>query len=290
MVSMNRLSVEERTAIVSALVEGNSLRAVARMTNTSKNTVTKLLVELGEVCGDYQDRTLRNLPCKRIQADEIWAFVYAKAKNVPLEYQGQFGYGDVWTWVGLDADTKLVPSWMIGTRDGHAATIFMMDLASRLANRVQLTTDGHGAYLVAVEEAFGRDIDYTQLIKIYGKQQDERDTRYSPATCIGIEKNIIQGKPEAAHISTSYVERQNLTMRMGMRRFTRLTNAFSKKVENLEAALAIHYMHYNFCRVHKTLGTTPAVKAGVADHVWHLREVVDLLVKSENPMRRTKFA
>lgn len=281
MVSMNRLSIEQRTAIVKALVEGNSIRATARMTDTSKNTVTKLLVELGEVCGDYQDRTLRNLPCKRIQADEIWAFVYAKAKNVPPEYQGQFGYGDVWTWIGIDADTKLVPSWMIGGRDGHAATIFMMDLASRLANRVQLTTDGHGSYLVAVEEAFGRDIDYTQLIKIYGKAQEERDTRYSPATCIGIEKNIIQGKPQEAHISTSYVERQNLTMRMSMRRFTRLTNAFSKKVENLEAALAIHYMHYNFCRVHKTLGTTPAVAAGVADHVWHIREVVDLLVQRE---------
>ena len=285
MVSMNRLNPETRTAVVKALVEGNSIRATCRMTDTSKNTVTKLLVELGEVCGDYQDKTLRGLTCQRIQADEIWAFVHAKAKNVPPEYEGQFGYGDVWTWVALDADTKLVPSWMIGSRDAQAATIFMKDLASRLANRVQLTTDGHRAYLVAVENAFGRDVDYTQLIKLYGHAQEERDTRYSPAQCIGIEKNVIQGKPDEAHVSTSYVERQNLTMRMSMRRFTRLTNAFSKKVENLEAALAIHYMHYNFCRVHKTLATTPAVAAGVADHVWHLREVVNLLIERENSSR-----
>ena len=281
MVSMNRLNPVTRTAIVKALVEGNSIRATCRMTETSKNTVTKLLVELGEVCGNYQDKTLRNLTNNRIQCDEIWSFVYSKEKNVPNEYQDQFGYGDVWTWVGIDADTKLVPSWMIGTRDADAGTVFMVDLASRLANRVQLTTDGHRAYLSAVETAFGRDIDYSQLIKLYGRAQEERDTRYSPAQCIAIEKNVIQGKPEAAHISTSYVERQSLTMRMSMRRFTRLTNAFSKKVENLEAALAIHYMNYNFCRVHKTLGTTPAVAAGVADHVWHIREIVDLLVQQE---------
>ena len=185
----------------------------------------------------------------------------------------------------MDADTKLVPSWMIGTRDAKAATIFMEDLASRIDGRVQLTTDGHRAYLTAVEAAFGRDVDYSQLIKLYGRAQEERDTRYSPSTCIGIEEKVIQGKPDSAHISTSYVERQNLTMRMSMRRFTRLTNAFSKKVENLEAALAIHYMNYNFCRVHKTLGTTPAVAAGIADHVWHVREVVNLLVKAENSSR-----
>lgn len=281
MVSMNRLSAETRTAIVKALVEGNSIRATARMTETSKNTVTKLLIELGEVCGEYQDENLRDLTCKRIQADEIWSFVYSKAKNVPEEFEGQFGYGDVWTWVGMDADTKLVASWMIGTRDADAATIFMKDLASRLANRVQLTTDGHRAYLSAVEEAFGRDVDYSQLIKIYGREMPQ-DSRYSPGECIGIEKRRIQGRPDRKYVSTSYVERQNLTMRMSMRRFTRLTNAFSKKVENLEAALAIHYMNYNFCRVHKTLGTTPAVAAGVANHVWHLREVVALLVEREN--------
>ena len=283
MVSMNRLSPAKRAQIVRALVEGNSIRATSRMADVSKNTVTKLLIELGEVCGDYQDVTLRNLPCKRIQADEIWAFVYAKAKNVPAEYAGQFGYGDVWTWVGLCADTKLVPSWMIGARDAQAATVFMRDLASRLANRVQLTTDGHGAQVSAVEDAFGRDIDYSMLIKLYG-QPEERDTRYSPAKCIGVEERPVMGKPDPKHVSTSYVERQNLTMRMSMRRFTRLTNAFSKKVENLEAALAIHYMNYNFCRVHKTLGTTPAVAAGVADHEWTIAEVVALLVERENSL------
>lgn len=283
MVSMNRLTVAKRTQIVRALVEGNSIRATSRMADVSKNTVTKLLVELGEVCGDYQDVHLRNLRSQRIQADEIWTFVYSKAKNVPPAYAGQFGYGDVWTWVGIDADTKLVPSWMIGTRDADAATIFMHDLASRLANRVQLTTDGHRPYLVAVEEAFGRDIDYSMLIKIYGAPE-ERDTRYSPANCIGTENRPIMGRPDPNHVSTSYVERQNLTMRMSMRRFTRLTNAFSKKVENLEAALAIHYMNYNFCRVHKTLGTTPAVAAGVSDHEWTIEEVVGLLVERENSL------
>jgi IS1 family transposase len=206
MVSMNRLSAETRTAIVKDLVEGNSLRATARTTDTSKNTVTKLLVELGEVCGAYQDEHLRNLTCKRIQADEIWSFVYSKAKNVPYEYEGQFGYGDVWTWVGMDADTKLVASWMIGSRDGDAATIFMQDLASRLANRVQLTTDGHKAYLYAVEEAFGRDIDYSQLIKIYGREMPQ-DSRYSPGECIGTEKRRIVGRPDKKHVSTSYVAR-----------------------------------------------------------------------------------
>jgi len=277
---MNRLSLAKRTQIVKALVEGNSIRVTCRMTETSKNTVTKLLIELGAACDAYQDENLRNLPCKRIQGDEIWTFVGSKQKNVSPEHEGIFGHGDVWTWVGIDADTKLVPAWMVGYRDEEAATAFMMDLASRLANRVQITTDGHKDYLTAVEEAFGSEVDYSQLIKLY-RRDDPHDTHYSPSECIGTEKRRIQGRPNGAHVSTSYVERQNLTMRMGMRRFTRLTNAFSKKVENLASALSIHYMHYNFCRVHLTLGTSPAVKAGVTDHIWTIDEVVALLVERE---------
>jgi IS1 family transposase len=281
MVSMNRLSPAIRTQIVKALVEGNSIRATCRMTDTSKNTVAKLLVELGAICDAYQDEHLRDLPCQRIQCDEIWSFVYSKAKNVPTEHDGEFGYGDVWTWVAIDADTKLVPAWMVGTRDGAAATAFMQDVASRMANRVQLTTDGHKAYLNAVEDAFGANVDYAQLVKLYGPNE-QPDTRDSPAQCIGTDLRHITGSPDPKHVSTSYVERQNLTMRMGMRRFTRLTNAFSKKVENLASALSIHYMYYNFCRKHQTLGTTPAVAAGVADHVWHPSEVVALLVEAES--------
>ncbi|HKZ53830.1 MAG TPA: IS1 family transposase [Anaerolineales bacterium] len=277
---MNRLSPAKRAQIVRALVEGNSIRATCRMTDTSKNTVTRLLVELGEVCDAYQDEHLRNLPCKRIQCDEIWSFVYSKAKNVSPEHEGIFGFGDVWTWVAICADTKLVPAWMVGDRSVAAATLFMQDVASRLASRIQLTTDGHSAYLSAVETAFGMDVDYSQLIKLYGRDEP-MDTRYSPSECVGTEKRTIMGKPDAAHVSTSYIERQNLTMRMGMRRFTRLTNAFSKKAENLAAALAIHYMHYNFCRTHKTLKTTPAVASGVADHEWSIDEIVALLVERE---------
>jgi len=280
MVTMNRLSPAKRAQIVRALVEGNSIRATCRMTDTSKNTVTRLLVELGEVCDAYQDEHLRNLPCKRIQCDEIWSFVYSKAKNVSPEHEGIFGFGDVWTWVAICADTKLVPAWMVGDRSVAAATLFMQDVASRLASRIQLTTDGHSAYLSAVETAFGMDVDYSQLIKLYGRDEP-MDTRYSPSECVGTEKRTIMGKPDAAHVSTSYIERQNLTMRMGMRRFTRLTNAFSKKAENLAAALAIHYMHYNFCRTHKTLKTTPAVASGVADHEWSIDEIVALLVERE---------
>ena len=277
---MNRLSPAKRAQIVRAPVEGNSIRATCRMTDTSKNTVTRLLVELGEVCDAYQDEHLRNLPCKRIQCDEIWSFVYSKAKNVSPEHEGIFGFGDVWTWVAICADTKLVPAWMVGDRSVAAATLFMQDVASRLASRIQLTTDGHSAYLSAVETAFGMDVDYSQLIKLYGRDEP-MDTRYSPSECVGTEKRTIMGKPDAAHVSTSYIERQNLTMRMGMRRFTRLTNAFSKKAENLAAALAIHYMHYNFCRTHKTLKTTPAVASGVADHEWSIDEIVALLVERE---------
>ena len=279
MVTMRRLDPEQRARIVSALVEGNSIRATSRMTGAAKGTVLKLLTDLGTVCDKYQDRTLRDLPCKRVQADEIWTFSYAKEKNVPTEHRGEWGYGDVWTWTALCADTKLVPSWMLGRRSGDAALAFMHDLAGRLRHRVQLTTDGHRPYLEAVEGAFGAEIDYAQLIKLYGGDTD-KDTRYSPGTCIGAEERVVQG-PKPKDISTSYVERQNLTMRMSMRRFTRLTNAFTKKVENLEHALALHYMHYNFARVHQTLGVTPAMAAGVADHQWSLEEIVGLLLVQE---------
>jgi IS1 family transposase len=273
---MNRLPLSKRTAILGMLVEGNSLRATSRLADVSINTVTKLLVDLGYVCAEYQSRTLRNLTCKRIQCDEIWAFCYAKAKNVPADKQGQFGYGDVWTWVAIDADTKLVPSWCVGSRGAATANEFMRDLAGRLANRVQLTTDGHRVYLDAVERAFGSEIDYSMLVKMYG-DDPKPDTRYSPGECIGCRQVGITGNPNPRDISTSHVERQNLTMRMQMRRFTRLTNAFSKKVENHVAMVAIHFLHYNFARIHKTLRVTPAMAAGVADHAWSLEEIVLLL-------------
>ena len=276
-VTMNKLSPERRAQVIKALVEGNSIRATCRITGTAKGTVLRLLAEVGEACAKYQDEHLRNLTCRRIQCDEIWSFCYAKEKNVPQEVRGTFGYGDVWTWTALDADTKLVPSWAIGSRGADAANEFLHDLADRLAHRIQLTTDGHKAYLNAVENVFGIDIDYAMLVKVYGKASKEEEARYSPATCMGTETHVVQGNPDPKHISTSYVERQNLTMRMSMRRFTRLTNAFSKKVENLAHAVALHFMHYSFCRVHKTLGTTPAVAAGVADHEWAVGEIVNLL-------------
>lgn len=252
------------------------------MTGAAKGTVTRLLESVGKACAEYQDKTLRNLPCKNIQCDEIWSFCYSKDKNVPEEHKGEFGYGDVWTWVAMDADTKLVPSWCIGLRNAEYAYRLMTDLESRLANRVQLTTDGHKAYLRAIETVFGTDIDYAMLVKLYGAES-EGQKRYSPAECIGTDLVVIQGKPDKSKISTSYVERQNLTMRMSMRRFTRLTNGFSKKVENLEYAVALHFMHYNFCRSHKSLnperalGVTPAMTAGVADHQWSVEEIINLL-------------
>ena len=273
---MNKLSPERRAQVIKALVEGNSIRATCRMTGTAKGTVLRLLAEVGEACAKYQDEHLRNLTCRRIQCDEIWSFCYAKEKNVPQEVRGTFGYGDVWTWTALDADTKLVPSWAIGSRGADAANEFLHDLADRLAHRIQLTTDGHKVYLNAVENVFGIDIDYAMLVKLYGPGPKD-EGRYSPAKCNGTETHVVRGNPDPKHISTSYVERQNLTMRMSMRRFTRLTNAFSKKVENLAHAVALHFMHYNYCRVHKTLGTTPAVAAGIADHEWTVGEIVNLL-------------
>lgn len=269
---MNRLNRTKQAQVIAALAEGNSIRATERMTGVAKHTILKLVKDAGIASADYQDRMLRNLKCKRIQCDEIWQFCYAKEKNVPAEKKGQFGYGDVWTWVALDADTKLVPSFMVGNRDAQLATIFIDDLKSRLASRIQLTTDGLKVYLEAVEGAFGADVDYAMLIKVYGANQEE--VRYSPAECIGCETKIIQAKPDRKHVSTSYVERQNLTVRMGMRRFTRLTNGFSKKVENDAYALAIFYMHSNFCRIHKTLRVTPAMEAGITDHVWTIEEMI----------------
>ena len=276
---MNKLSTEKRSQIVRALVEGCSIRSIVRMTGASKNTITKLLVELGTVCAEFQDKALRNLPCQRLQLDEIWSFVYSKEKNVPEARKGELGFGDVWTWTAICADTKLVPSWHIGMRDGDSAIEFTTDLASRLANRVQVTTDGLKAYLNAIDEAFNGDVDYSMLVKLYGNAEGEK--RYSPATCVGCKKENKIGNPDAQHVSTSYVERQNLTMRMSMRRFTRLTNAFSKKLENHAAAIALHFMHYNFCRVHQTLRCTPAMRAGITDHIWSIEEIVGLLEFAE---------
>lgn len=273
---MNKLSTEKRRQVIAALVEGNGIRATVRMTGVSKNTIAKLLVELGDACNEYLDKNLVNLNCKRIQCDEIWSFCYAKEKNVPADKKGQFGYGDVWTWVGIDADSKLIVSWLVGGRDAGTAYGFMDDLAKRLANRVQLTTDGHRAYLSAVEEAFGANVDYAMLVKIYGADR-ENESRYSPAECIDCREVEVSGRPDPKHISTSHIERQNLTMRMHMRRFTRLTNAHSKKVENHIASIAIHYMHYNFCRIHETLRVTPAMEARIADHVWNIEEMIHLL-------------
>ena len=269
---MNKLNRTKQAQVIAALVEGNSINSTVRMTGVHKTTILKLLADLGPKCADNQNRLFRNLTCKRIQCDEVWAFCYAKEKNVPAAKKGQFGYGDVWTWVAVDADTKLVPSFLVGNRDGHSAKMFIDDLAGRLAHRVQLTTDGLRAYLDAVEDSFGSSIDYAQLIKIYAATQEE--TRYSPAECVGCETKKIMGTPDSKHISTSYVERQNLSMRMGMRRFTRLTNGFSKKIENHVYAVALFYMHYNFCRIRKSLRVTPAMEAGITDHVWTIEEML----------------
>jgi IS1 family transposase len=277
---MNKLSIEKRTQVIKALVEGNSIRATCRMTGAAKGTVTRLLASVGAACSLYQNARLRDLSCSYIQCDEIWSFCYAKQKNVPREKQGRFGYGDVWTWTAIDADTKLVISWLVGLRDAGYAFEFMQDLKSRLVSRVQITTDGHRVYLNAVEDTFGSEVDYAMLVKLYGKEI-ESETRYSPAKCIGANPTSIQGSPDPQHISTSYVERQNLTMRMSMRRFTRLTNAFSKKIENLEHAVALHFMYYNFARPHKTLAnpypTTPAMAAGISNHIWTIEDIARLI-------------
>src|SRR5579862_6000284 len=277
MVSMNRLDNARRVAVVRALVEGNSIRSTVRLTSVAKNTVTKLLVELGAACATYMDENLKNLTSKRIQCDEIWSFIGAKQKNVTDKIREKNkAAGDVWTWTAICADTKLCVSFSVGDRSAETAHPFMHDVASRLKRRVQLTTDGHKPYLQAVEDAFGADIDYATLTKLYGGDPSP-EKRYSPAVCIGCVSNVVTGDPDPKHISTSYVERQNLTMRMSMRRFTRLTNAFSRKLENHMASVALYFMYYNFGRVHQTLRVTPAMAAGVADHVWEVDEMVALL-------------
>lgn len=272
---MNKLSIEQQTRVIAALVEGNSIRATVRMTGVAKNTVVKLLLDLADKCAAYHDRHVRNLRVRRIQCDEIWNFVGAKAKNASPEKKSE-GWGDTWTWTALAADSKLCVSYLVGGRDLGWATEFMQDCASRVSGRVQITTDGHRAYLEAVEGAFGTDVDYAQLQKIYGASM-EPERQYSPARCIGCDMKVVSGNPDPKHVSTSFVERQNLSMRMSIRRFTRLTNAFSKKVENHAAAVALWFMYYNFCRVHQTLRVTPAMEAGLADHVWAIDELVQLL-------------
>ena len=272
---MNQLPMSKRVAVVAALVEGNSVRSTARMTNVSKPTILKLLADLGTACAAFHNEHVRNVRAQRIQCDECWQFIGAKAKNVTPEQKAQ-GWGDCWSWVGIDADTKLVVSWFLGSRDAQSAWWFMRDLCSRIITRVQMTTDGFTAYLPAVEEAFSSEIDFAQLVKIYGAPRDGA-VRYSPARLLHTRPEVIRGNPDPKHISTSFVERQNLSMRMGMRRFTRLTNAFSKKAENHAHAVALYFVHYNFARIHGTLRTTPAMAAGLSNHVWSIEEMVSLL-------------
>jgi IS1 family transposase len=276
---MNRLSTEKRAQIIGCLVEGMSIRAICRVQQVARNTVGKRLLDLGEAASAYMNENLVDLSCKRIECDEIWSFVGAKARNVPVERQNEDGFGDVWTWVAIDSDTKLVPSYYVGNRSARDAYAFMSDVAGRLANRVQLSTDGNKAYLISVERAFGSEIDYATIVKIY---ENERGSgRFSPPKCVGTVTNVVQGDPDPELVSTSYIERQNLTMRMGMRRFTRLTNAFSKKIEHHAAAVSLHFLYYNFGRVHQSLAKpyprTPAMAAGVSDHVWTLGEIAGLL-------------
>lgn len=281
---MNKLDRETRAQILHLLCEGNSIRAVTRITSASKTTVTKLLVDAGTAAAWYQDRVFRNLECKRLQVDEVWGFVGAKAKNAKPEKKASGEAGDVWLWTAIDADTKLVPPWLVGGRDSDYAIEFMDDLASRLANRVQLTSDGHKAYLEAVEGAFGGSIDYAMLVKLYGASPESAKGRYSPAECIGCHKHRVEGDPDPKHISTSFAERNNLNIRMHSRRMTRLTNAFSKKIENHAHAMALHFLYYNFVRVHKTFRTTPAMAAGVTKRLWEIGDVVDVLEAFEGSL------
>ena len=288
---MNKLPLDKRVQILHMLCEGSSMRSISRVADVSFNTVAKLLVDAGKVCAVFHDDTVRNVEARRVQVDEIWSFVYAKQRNVATAKRLDLAYGDVWTWTAIDADSKLILSYLVGARDSDYAHAFIGDLRSRLANRVQLTSDGYNVYLWAVEDVFGSDIDYAQLVKLYGAAPETAKGRYSPAECVGARKEWVEGKPNPKHVSTSYVERQNLTMRMHMRRFTRLTNAFSKKFENHVAMVALYTVWYNFVKQHKTLkGITPAMAAGVTDKLWDMKDVAALVdAAAPKPGRRGAY-
>lgn len=286
MKGMNKLPLSKRTQILAMLCEGSSMRSISRVADVSINTVSKLLVQAGEACIAIHNDNVQGVKASRVQCDEIWSFCYAKKKNVSTAKDAPEGAGDVWTWTAIDADTKLIVSYLVGGRDSEYAMEFMDDLRSRLSNRVQLTTDGHKAYLEAVEGAFGADVDYAQLIKLYGAAPESAKGRYSPADCTGIKKRRVEGDPDIKHVSTSYVERSNLTMRMSMRRFTRLTNAFSKKLGNHIHALALYFVFYNFCRIHKTLKMSPAMAAGISDTLWSLEDVVAKIDEMAPPPKK----
>lgn len=289
---MRKLASEERGRILHLLCEGMSIRSITRLTGASKNTVAKLLVDAGNACSAYHDHYVRNVKAERIQVDEIWTFTYAKQKHVKTAKAAPEGAGDTWTWTAIDADSKLMVSYLVGGRDAEYAMWFMDDLRERLVGRVQITSDGHRAYTDAVEGAFGIDADYAQLVKIYGTpvEGNGNERRYSPGECCGTRKLRVSGNPDINHVSTSYVERQNLTMRMHMRRFTRLTNGFSKKVENHAAAVALHMMYYNFVRLHKTLRVTPAMAAGLTDRLWDMDDIVTLIEAREaEPKKRGPY-
>ena len=283
---MNKLTREQRIQAVNCLIEGCSIRSTVRMTGIAKKTVMRLLREVGEFCEAYQDRMLRKLPCRRIQLDELWGFNYCKAKNLTPEIADRIaGAGDVWLWVAIDADTKIVPCWRLGGRDALTAYDFVLDLSRRLTNRVQLTTDGHRVYLNAVEMAFGSEVDYAMLVKMYGSDPRESEARYSPAQCTGIQMAVVTGNPDRKHISTSFVERQNWSVRTAMRRYTRLSNGFSRKIENHAAAVALNYFAYNFIKIHRTLRVTPAMAAGVTDRLLGVSDLVDLWEADEATKR-----
>lgn len=287
---MNRLPHDKQKMILSLLVEGSSMRSISRTVGVSINTVTKLLVDAGEACVEYHDKTVRHVEAKRVQCDEIWSFCYAKQKNVPTAIDAPKEAGDVWTWTALDADSKLIVSYLVGGRDAYSAFQFIEDVSARLANRVQLTTDGHKAYLDAIEDNFGHDVDYAQLIKIYGEAPKSEHTRYSPASCKGTVTNVVSGNPDYSHISTSHVERHNLTMRMSMRRFTRLSNGFSKKIANHIHMLSLYFVHYNFCRIHKSLRVTPAMEAGLTDTLMDIDFIIDLIdARKPAPKKRGAY-